>query len=160
MNLFTTLATYNQIRSAAGVSDAELSDAEIDASGLQTDLELEVAEWLPASTSLDAIHTDGTDVAATTQQKLLMYAMSAYLKNAAAYLLFMTGVMKFGKKISDSNNAMERNIWDDEEILKRLSALMKKYKAKFLELYDQPEDEFDTAIFMGSSVPDFDPVTG
>ena len=160
MDLFTSLSTYNQIRMAAGVSEAELSDDEINGAGLQTDLELEVSEWLPTSTSLQAIYDDGIDVSATNKQKLLMYAMSAYLKNAAAYLLFMTGVLKFGKKISDSNNAMERNPWDDDKVLKKLLALMNKYKAKFLELYDQPQDEFDTAIFMGSSTPDFDPVTG
>jgi hypothetical protein len=160
VDIFTSLATYNQIRMAAGVSDAELSDDEVDNSGIHTDLELEVAGWLPSALSLQSIYDDGIDVAATTQQKLMMYAMAAYLKNAAAYFLFMTGVLKFGKKISDSSNTMERNAWDDDKILQKLLALMNKYKAKFLELYDQPADEFDTSIFMGKSVPDFDPVTG
>jgi hypothetical protein len=159
MDLFTTLVTYNHIRSAAGVSEQELTDTEVDNSGLETDLELEVSEWLPSSTSLTQIYDDGVTLAATEQQKLQMYAMSAYLKYTAAYLLFLTGVIRFSKKISDSANLMERNQWMDEKVLRKLQAQADKYKNKFLDLFDQPADEFDTAIFMGSVPPDYDPVT-
>jgi hypothetical protein len=160
MSLFTTLATYDQIRTATGVSVKELSNDELDNSGIEFDVELEVSTWLPSSASLTQIYDDGSDPAATQQQKCQMYAMAAYCKYAAAYFLMQTGVMKFAKKLSDSNNAIERDSRDDEKLLKVLAAQMQKYKNKFLELYNEPADEFDTAIFMGSVSPNFDPVTG
>ena len=159
-DIFTTLATPDQIRSAAGVSEQELSDAELTASGLDFDLEVEVAEWLPSDTSMEAIYVAGSADLASSQDKLLMYAISAYLKYTAAFFLFHNGIVRFPKKIADSNNTTERGTWDDDKVLGRLKMLANKYKTRFLELYDEPEDAFDTTIFAGIASPDFDPVTG
>lgn len=158
MSIFD-LASLEQIRLATGVSEQELPNSELEASGIEFDLELEVSEWLPAALSLQSIYTSGSDPSATQEEKLLMYAMSAYLKYSGAYLLFHNGVIRFPRKIADSNNAIERTNWKDEDLLRNLLALRNKYKAQFLDIYNEPAAAANT-IFAGISSPDFNPVTG
>ena len=152
--------TYDQIRGAAGVSVVEVSNAEIDAFAIEQTLQLAVASWIPAATDTDAIYTDGTDPGATTAEKHTLYAFSAYLKNYAAYLLFLTGKLKFAKKISDSDNSFERYGWEDDAIAARLLAQANQAQDQFLGLIGEEATGYATNIFMGRSEPAFDPVTG
>ena len=152
--------TYSQIRGAAGVSFAELSDAEIGGYGLEQDLQLATAQWIPEAIDTDTVYTEGTAPAATNTQKLTLYAFSSYLKNYGAYLLLMAGKLKFAKKISDSDNSIERYNWDNAQLLNTLISQANQAQDQFLALTDQEVTATQTDIFMGKSEPDFDPVLG
>jgi len=152
--------TYDQIRGAVGVSSAELRDAEILSYGLEQDLQLAVALWLPDFVDTDVVYTDGSDPAATQAQKLTLYAFSNYLKYYGAYILLGTGKLKFAKKISDSDNSIERYNWDNEQILNTLVSQANSAKEQFLGLLNEDVIETQTDIFMSKAEPDFDPITG
>ena len=152
--------TYDQIRGAAGVSSAELRDEEMASYGLEQDLQLATAQWVPDSVDTDAVYTDGSDPAATQAQKLTLYALSSYLKHYGAYVLLMTGKLKFAKKISDSDNSIERYNWDNQQILNTLVSQANSARDQFLSLLNEEVTAAQTDIFMGKSEPDFDPVIG
>lgn len=153
-----TYITHDQIRFALGVAETELSDTEIDASGLEQDLQLEVYGWLPAGTDTDAIYADASASDASAAELRLFYAFSNYLRYYSAYLIAVTGVLKFAKKISDKSNDFERNAWSDEKLQAQLLGQANAAKNIFLEL----EGETTTAVettWMGAAAPDYDPVT-
>ena len=160
MDYISNHVTYDQIRNAVGVSEAELSDGEIDSSGLEYELQLETDLWLPEAADTDAIYTDGTNPSATRTERIRYYAFSTYLKNYAGYLLFNSGKLKFAKKISDSDNSIERFDWVESEIIQRLLSQANKAQNQVLDSYGVETEPYLTGVYAGKSSPDFDPVTG
>lgn len=152
--------TYDQIRHAVGVSEVELSDSEIDSSGIEYQLQLETNAWLPSTVDTDTIYSEGTDPAATREQKLKYFSFSVYLKNYSAYLILITSKLKFAKKISDSDNSFERFDWEQERLLQHLIAQANTAKDDFLSIIGEETSSYDTSIYAGKSEPSFDPITG
>jgi hypothetical protein len=153
-----TYTTTAQIRFALGVAEAELSDAEITASGIEQDLTLELVDWLPAGQNTDTIYSEGTASAATSAQLQSFYSLSNYLRYYAAYLIATTGILKFAKKISDKSNDFERNAWDDEKLQAQLLGRANAAKNQFLEVIGDTPTAAETT-WMGASAPDYDPIT-
>jgi hypothetical protein len=160
LNILSNLVLFSEIRSAAGVSELEISDEQLLASGLEQELDLEMSSWMPVSESWDTVYSEGNSPTATQLQKHKLYALSLYGKYLSAYLVCQSGTMKFAKSISDSSNKIERFPWDNPSLLADLLAQANKYRRRFLLLIGEADGQFVAATFAGSSTPDFDPVTG
>lgn len=158
MDFIGNHVSKDQIRFALGVSTIELSDVEIDSSGLEQELQLEVDTWIPDDIDVDAIYTNGSAPAASSADKLLFFAFSKYLKYYAAYLTMVSGEMKFAKKLSDKSNDFDRNPLKKAALIADLQSIADAAKSRFLVL--SGETIPDPTEFAGISSPSFDPVTG
>ena len=153
-----TYVTFDQVRFALGVAEAEVSDADITASGIEQDLEMELADWLPDGQDTDTIYTEGTEGTPTATQRRTFYSLSNYLRYYAAYLIATTAGMKFARRISDKSNDFERNPWQDDALQRQLLSQANAAKNQFLTLIGETVE--DETTFMGVAAPDFDPITG
>ena len=160
MNIFEDLVTYDQIRYAAGVSEVEIGDEELENSGLDQELQLDVAGWLPSGTTPDTLYSAAWNVAATLDDQQKLWAMAAYAKYFCALQLHVVGLVRFAKSITDSENEMQRDVRDTDELLNGLRDQANRHKTKLLELLDEEVSTASKFNLMGVSSPDYDPVTG
>jgi hypothetical protein len=156
VNVFEDLTTFDQIRYAAGVSSQEISDYELQSSGLDTELELDLYLWLPDGTTETTIFDNRFGTAA---QQRAYHALAAYSKYWCAHALFVTGRLRFATKVSDSENSMARAEWDDEEKTASLLGLARKFRTMLLEALGETVDETPAFDIAGISAPSYDPVT-
>ena len=159
MNVFEDLVSYDQIRYSAGVSEVEIGDEELENSGLDQELQLDVAGWLPSGTTPGTLYSAAWNVAATLEDQQKLWALSAYARYFCAIQLHVTSQVRFAKSITDSENAMQRDTRDTEELLKGLRAQAYQYKVKLLELLNETVSTASKFDVMGLSIPDYDPVT-
>jgi hypothetical protein len=160
MTVFEDLVTYDALRFLVGVSEIEMTDASLEASGLDLELQAELAQFIPNTTSADDIYTDAIQVDATDAEKLLNIYLSAFSRYYLAAQVLITGVLKFATKISDSQDEMTRKAWDDEEKIRLLLERAGYFKNLLLEALGETPVTATGYSIMGSSQPDFDPVTG
>ena len=160
MNIFPSLVSYNQLRSTLGVSLVELSDDEVDDSGVDQEVQLELHQWLPTGTTTTSLFQAAYGPGGGSEQATRrVWALGAYSRYLAAARLLITGRLKFGIKMSDAQNEHQRAPWDTEEMIRRLVGQADRYKTILL---DELGEEIATAAYFdvaGISVPAYDPVT-
>jgi hypothetical protein len=160
MTVFEDLVTFNSLRFLVGVSEVEMSDTDLEESGLGGEVSAEIAGFLPAPVTAESIYTGGIAVDATEDEKLLLVYLGAYSRYYLAAQVLITGRLKFATKISDSQDEMTRAAWDDKEKIRLLMEKANRYKTLLLEALGEEVGVSPAYSLMGISSPTFDPVTG
>lgn len=141
----------DQIRSVAGLTVEDVSDAFLTARDMATELKVDLYSWLPNHA---ALHAD-TSTAAAQQISDCIGLYCTY--TAAAWVL--QSPMSLLAKITDGANAAERFQIDWEAAAERLLAKAALMKQQLVDLTTTPSSGLTVKFFSGDT-PSYDPVTG
>jgi len=155
----------DSIRVACGVSAAEWPDEAFTAADFATEFENEY--HFEFNTSLDYktvadIISEGNDADPMEDAYFLLYYMKEWYKYYAAARIAYSAHLSLAKKITDSENSIERFPMDYEALRNAMARLASVAKNRFYfyltgdELFAQGA----SSSILGTSSPSYDPVTG
>jgi hypothetical protein len=116
----------DQVRSVLGVSRGDLPDRVLMARGLDVELRLDLATWLPTA---DTLFTAGRATAALPGEAAIADALSLYSAYFCAALIAKSGPLLVAQQISDGKNTLARFTpiaWD--KVQADMAAQAAKYK--------------------------------
>lgn len=146
----------DKVRAAAGIDDADISDADLTASSIAEELTVDLNGWCPTHASIQAAGTAPSPTAAEANQWLLLQLycqfMGAAIVAGQAYRIL--------QKITDGKNQQARyNSLHWDEVQKALYEKAAKYRKLLEEALGTAGAAVDYPV-MSASVPTFDPITG
>lgn len=149
------LTDTDEIRSAIGVEEVELSDKDITNRRPQQDLEADLMAWVP---TYPTVISEGTAALPTDEQKLKYLQLKLYSKYFVSFLTASAGLNSILQKRSDgSNEAIRFTNVKMTELKNELASFRDDAKSQLIDLIT-PTTE-DTYSQFGIVSPSYDPVT-
>ena len=146
----------DKIRSALGVDDEDIGDAQITDRNLDKELRLDLVSWLPTHA---ALYTSGTSVSATDSEQMTSDALVLYSTYFCAVLMVSALRLAAPQQVSDGKNSLTRfPTIDWQRLDSDLRAGMARAKAAILKLQSQASTETDVVLFAAVGLAS-DPVT-
>lgn len=155
MNILAGLTTTEQVRATLGVTSSDLPDSVIIDFDVETDLSIELVDWLP---EYEAIRDNsGHSVPAESYQYVLS-VLKLYCKFWAAARMAVSAQNYILQRLSDGDNEGHRFTNESlGELRKNLELLSDRYKQQVVSKLTTPQ----TAVANLFSVvtPSYDPVS-
>lgn len=150
----TNYSTTDAVRACLGITDNEMSDADLDAMDLDVSVLAELEDWLPTH----SVHWAASKGAAPTATEIAVGRRISLYVNWIGALHAIRAYLAVPHEISDGKAKISRFAKEGatlmEEKARRVSG---KYKNEIQKLNGVTPS---TATVMGLAKPSFDPITG
>lgn len=155
------LTTYDKVLAVLGVDESELPETVFNARDLWTEVDLDIAEWLPSPDTVDTLLAASEDPDDDTDADIKMKRLRTYASYFCAWLILQSGDLLFSERIADGQNENQRSKRTTYgEIEDRLAAGMARHRTNLLALYDATLEFADAVPTFFSAVGNlYDPAT-
>ena len=151
------ITTTAAVRLMLGISDKEFSDNDFISAELDTDLELDLNDWVPdTGLTYQAIIVAGVGSNPTAQERTDYLNLKKYSKYYLAVQVVRSMSLGFAEEISDGQNSMKRFFTEPDELIARLQNVASEAKAALLEDYSALPDNLTVLSSAGNN---YDPVS-
>lgn len=152
----TAYTSTDAVRGAVGLTDNELLDETLVDQKLDTELEVDLQQWVPTHATIFAEGTTGTP---TSEQTLKASYLQLYAQWYVASQILSVMALAIPQMISDGQNEMRRFQQADLEALSTTAGVKAAFYKKLLSDATGIAAASRPALIV-AGVPDYDPVTG